>query len=43
MQIVSNDNIYMVGGVQTTNDPRDYILLPYCKMIDANLNITDKA
>jgi hypothetical protein len=27
----------------TTSDPRDFILLPYCKMIDANLNVTDKA
>ena len=43
MQIISNDSIYMIGGLQTTSDPRDYILLPYCKQIDANLNIVDRA
>ena len=27
----SNHNIYMIGGLQTTTDPRDFILLPYCR------------
>lgn len=42
-QLVKNDNIYMIGGLQTTSDPRDYILLPYCRMIDANFNLVEKA
>lgn len=42
-QLVQNDAIYMVGGLQQTQDPRDYILLPYCRMIDANLQCTEKA
>ena len=33
----------MIGGLQTSSDPREYTLLPYCKMIDANLIITEKA
>jgi len=33
----------MIGGLQTTSDPRDFILLPYCKMIDGNLNMIEKA
>jgi len=27
----------MVGGIQATNDPRDFLLIPYCRSIDANL------
>lgn len=32
----------MIGGLQTTSDPRDFILLPYCRQIDENFNITEK-
>lgn len=41
--MVQNDSIYMIGGVQPTNDARDFILLPYNRMIDANLNYVEKA
>jgi len=33
----------MVGGIQNTNDPRDFLLIPYCRMIDANLLVSEKA
>jgi hypothetical protein len=43
VQIASNDKIYMIGGVQVTSDQRDFLLVPYCRQIDANLVVTDRA
>ena len=33
----------MVGGCQPSNDSRDFILLPYTRQIDANLNVIERA
>lgn len=33
----------MIGGIQVTSDPRDFLLVPYCRQIDANLLVTERA
>lgn len=33
----------MIGGIQPTNDPRSFVLLPYVRIIDANLNVSEGA
>ena len=43
VQLKSNDEIYIVGGVAQTNDPRDFLLVPNCKSIDADLQVTERA
>ena len=43
VQLSGKDEIYMIGGLLESKNPNEYNLLPHCKMIDANLIITEKA
>jgi hypothetical protein len=43
VQIASNDTIYMIGGREVTKDPRAALFVTYCRSIDANLQVTDRA
>jgi hypothetical protein len=43
VQLASNDTIYMIGGREVTKDPRSAMFVAYCRSIDANLQVTDRA